>query len=181
MEVHMAQICRGINRGGAVTVIVSGFLLMGIVLFSGRPGSLAQDAKGGWLAPLAPEVQREAIERQLRGFDVTMAEVGYRYSELYFGAVEGNWDYALYTAEKIGVAIQNGLERRPKRRANAEAIFLKSVYPAVLEALKQKDAPLFKARFDAMRAACNACHVAEEVPFIRVGVPAHQQTPLVHR
>ena len=78
------------------------------------------------------------------------------------------------------MAIQNGLERRPKRRANAEAIFMKSVYPAVLDALKQKDPTLFKERFDSLRAACNACHAAEGVAFIRVGVPTIKQTPLVN-
>jgi hypothetical protein len=111
---------------------------------------------------------------------MAMFEVNYRYTEMYFGAVEGNWEYAFYTAEKIGVAIQNGLERRPMRRANAEAIFLKDVYPAVLDALKQQDPTLFKARFDSLRSACNACHTAEGVGFIRVGIPTIKQTPLVN-
>jgi hypothetical protein len=110
-----------------------------------------------------------------------MAEVSYRYTEMYFGAVAGNWEYALYTAKKIGVALQNRLERRPKRRASAEALFLKRVYPTMLEVLKQQDVTLFEGRFDVMRAACNACHIAEDVPFIRVGVPTLHQTPLVHR
>jgi hypothetical protein len=180
MEVLMVQRLRGIGHAGVVTVILSGFLLMGLVWFSGSPATIAQGAKGGWLAPLAPEAQLEALERQLRGFDMAMFEVNYRYTEMYFGAIEGNWEYALYTAEKIGVAIENGLERRPKRRANAETIFLKSVYPAVLEALKQKDPTLFKQRFDSLRSACNACHAAEEVAFVRVGIPTLKQTPLVN-
>jgi hypothetical protein len=169
------------GRFNVVTLILSGPFLMGLLWLSGTATLMAQVATGGWLAPLAPEAQREAIERQLRGFDVTMAEVGYRYTEMYFGAVEGNWDYALYTAEKIGVAIQHGLERRPKRRASAEGLFLNGVYPAMLEALKQQDPILFEGRFDAMQAACNACHIAEDAPFIRVGTPTHQLTPLMHR
>lgn len=31
---------------------------------------------------------------------MAMIEVGYHYTEMYFGATEGNWDYALYTGEK---------------------------------------------------------------------------------
>lgn len=177
----MVHLLRRFGRMGAVILALSGVFLMGLLWLSGTATLVAQGATGGWLAPLAPEAQREAIERQLRGFDVTMAEVGYRYTEMYFGAVAGNWDYASYMAEKLGVALQDGLERRPKRRASAEALFLKSVYPAMLEALKQQDRVLFEGRFDAMRAACNACHIAEDVPFIRVGVPTHQHTPLVHR
>lgn len=135
---------------------------------------------GGWLSALPTDKQIEAIDRQLRGFDTAMLEVGYRYTEMYFGAMEGNWDYALYTGEKIAWALENGFERRPNRRANGEAIFLKGAYPPVIDAIKKKDVALFKQRVDALRAACNACHAAEKVPFIRVGIPSIKQTPLVN-
>lgn len=136
--------------------------------------------KAGWLSQLPPDEQIAAIDRQLRGFDAAMFEVNYRYIETYFGAIEGNWDYALYTAEKIDWAIRNGFERRPKRKANAEGIFLNGPYPKLLEAIKKKDIALFKQRFDELRTACNTCHAAEKVPFIHVGVPSIKQTPLVN-
>jgi hypothetical protein len=135
---------------------------------------------GGWLGALPADKQIAAIDRQLRGFDMAMFEVNYRYTEMYFGAIEANWDYALYTGEKIAWALENGFERRPKRRANGEAIFLKGAYPSVIEAIKKKDIALFKQRFDALRAACNACHAAEAVPFVRVGIPTIKQTPIVN-
>lgn len=134
----------------------------------------------GWLRKLPPDQQIDAIDRQLRGFDMAMVEVGYRYTEMYFGAMEGNWEYALYTGEKMGWAIQNGFERRPRRRANAEEIFFKEAYPQVLDAIRKKDIALFKERVDALRHACNACHTAEKVPFIHVGIPTIKQTPLVN-
>jgi hypothetical protein len=133
----------------------------------------------GWLKALPPDKQIEAIDRQFRGFDMAMVEVGYRYTEMYFAGLEGNWDYALYTGEKMAWAIQNGFERRPKRRENAEQIFFRDAYPQVLDAMKKKDIALFKARVDALRHACNACHGAEGVPFIKVGMPAVRHTPLV--
>jgi hypothetical protein len=111
---------------------------------------------------------------------MAMFEVNYRYIEMYFGAIEGNWDYALYTGEKIAWALMNGYERRPKRRANAEEIFLKGAYPAVLDAIRKKDLLQFKKSFDEMRTTCNACHTAEKVPFIHVGIPSVKQTPLVN-
>jgi hypothetical protein len=61
---------------------------------------------------------------------------------MYFGAIEGNWDYALYTGEKIAWALENGFERCPKRRASGEAIFLKTAYPQVLEAWGWDAGPL---------------------------------------
>jgi hypothetical protein len=134
----------------------------------------------GWLRALPPDQQINAIDRQLRGFDMAMVEVGYRYTEMYFGAIEGNWDYALYTGEKMAWAIQNGFERRSRRRANAEEIFFKEAYPQVLDAIRKKDLALFKERFDVLRHTCNACHTAEKVPFIQVGIPTIKHTPLVN-
>lgn len=135
----------------------------------------------GWLKALPPDKQIEAIDRQLRGFDMAMIEVGYRYTEMYFGATEGNWDYALYTGEKLAWAMRNGFERRPKRRANGEEIFFKGAYPQVLEAIRKKDLRQFNERFEEMTIQCNACHVAEQVPFMVVGKPTRRLTPLVHR
>jgi hypothetical protein len=136
---------------------------------------------GGWLRALPPEKQMDAIDRQFRGFDLAMFEVNYRYIETYFAAIEGNWDYALYTAEKLAWAMENGFERRPKRRANGEAIFLKAAYPPVIDAIKKKDIALFKQRFDVLRASCNGCHVAEKVPFITIGIPSIKQTSIVNQ
>jgi hypothetical protein len=173
----------GLQVGCVGAVILGLFVpvVTGLPWLSQIPIGAAQGATDGWLAPLSAEAQREAIELQRRGFDVAMTEVSHRYTELYVGASEGNWDYALYMAEKLAVALQNGLERRPKRRMSAEGLFLQGVYPAMLEALRKQDRVLFEDRFDAMRAACNACHIAEDVPFIRVGVPTRQLTPLEHR
>ena len=41
------------------------------------------------------------IEKHLRGLDVAMTEIGYRYGELHVAARERNWDYAKYQTEKI--------------------------------------------------------------------------------
>ncbi|HEY7751083.1 MAG TPA: hypothetical protein VH917_02235, partial [Ignavibacteriaceae bacterium] len=62
------------------------------------------------------------IERHFRGFDMAMKEVGYRYNELYFAGVDENWGYAQYHLEKINTAIENGLEKRPKRAASAKGL-----------------------------------------------------------
>jgi hypothetical protein len=48
------------------------------------------------------------IERQFRGMDVAMKEVGYRYNELYFAGVDENWGYAKYHLEKIKTAMITG-------------------------------------------------------------------------
>jgi hypothetical protein len=135
---------------------------------------------GGWYKRLSPDARAAAIERQFGGFETAMAEVAYRYTEMYFGALDGNWDYAAHMAQTLGGAINIGLERRPQHRKNAEALFLKGPYPQVLEAIKAKDLERFKQRFETLRAACTACHAAEAHPFIKIGVPTARRNPVVN-
>jgi hypothetical protein len=84
----------------------------------------AEPAKGGWLVKLAPDARPEAIQRQLRGFETTMAEVSYRYGEMYFGGVEGNWDYAAHMAMTLERALRVGLERSRDSSTDAHSTLL---------------------------------------------------------
>jgi hypothetical protein len=139
----------------------------------------AADA-GGWYKRLGPDARVAAIERQFRGFETTMAEVSYRYTEMYFGALDGNWGYAGHMAATMADALNAGLERRPQHRKSADALFLKGPYPQVVEAIKAKDLAQFKQRVEALRAACTACHAAEAHPFIKIGVPTVRRNPVVN-
>ena len=138
----------------------------------------APPEKAGWLVKLAPDGRSEAIQRQLRGFETTMAEVAYRYGEMYWGGVDGNWGYALHMHEELGTALELGLERRPQYRQSAETFLLKSTLPQVGEAIKKKDTGLFKQRIEGLRAACTACHVAEKHAFIKIGLPTVRRNPV---
>src|SRR5437016_14462517 len=73
--------------------------------------------KPDWLVKLAPAARTEAIQRQLRGFETTMAEVAYRYTEMYWGGIDGNWEYAAHMQGEMGKALELGLERRPDRKS----------------------------------------------------------------
>src|SRR5438876_623550 len=136
--------------------------------------------KPDWLVKLTPAARTEAIQRQLRGFETTMAEVAYRYTEMYWGGVDGNWGYAEHMAHEMGNAITLGLERRPQYRKTADALFLKGPYAQVMDAIKAKDPDLFKQRIETMRAACTACHAAEAHPYIKIGVPTVRRNPVVN-
>ena len=135
---------------------------------------------GGWYKRLGSEARAAAVERQFRGFETTMAEVAYRYTEMYFGALDGNWDYAGHMGSTLATALTTGLERRPQFRKNADALFLKGPYAQVMEAITAKDLALFKQRIETMRAACTACHAAEAHPFIKIGVPTVRRNPVVN-
>jgi hypothetical protein len=177
------------SRNRSFLVITVAAVLVGLGAAAGWEAVRAQSHththppsmdKGGWLTRLGPDARVAAIERQLRGFETTMAEVAYRYTEMYFGGIDGNWGYAEHMAHELGDAITVGLERRPQYRKSAEAIFLKGPYPQIMDAIKAKDPALFKQRIEALRAACTACHAAEAHPFIKIGVPTVRRNPVVN-
>lgn len=133
------------------------------------PAAETAVGEGGWLAGTVDE-KFGTVAKQLRGFDMAMVETGYRYNELYWAAQDSNWGYAAYQAGKIRTAIENGLERRPKRAKSAET-FLTIVLPAVEEAIKQQNATLLRERMGPLRSTCNSCHKDEQVEFVHVGEP----------
>lgn len=133
-------------------------------------------AAGDWIKGTADENIRK-IEKQFRGFDMAMVETGYRYQELYWAGQDLNWEYAAYQTEKIRVAIENGLERRPKRAASAEH-FLNQVLPEMENSIAARDTAVFNSSFKLLTSNCNACHAREEVPFFRVVQPENRPSPI---
>jgi len=130
----------------------------------------------GWLKGDENE-KFETIANQLRGFDMAMVETGYRYQELYWAGKDENWEYALYQSEKIKVAIESGLERRPKRAGSAQN-FLDVALPDIQKAISSKDTLLFSRSFVALTSSCIACHAQENVPYMWVKTPEVRQSPI---
>ena len=133
------------------------------------PPTVSASDEAGWLAGTMDQ-KFETVAKQLRGFDMAMVETGYRYTELYWAAQDRNWGFADYQIKKIPTAVENGLERRPKRAKSAET-FLTIVVPAVEEAIAKRDAMLLQERLGTLRSTCNTCHEAEKVEFVHVGEP----------
>jgi hypothetical protein len=138
---------------------------------SGKPSGEA-----AWLLDGTNDERFARVAKHLRGFDVAMAETGYRYGELYWAGQDQNWDYAKYQAEKIRTAIRNGVERRPKRAQSAQ--MLDGALAGVENAITAKDSALFAKQFDALTGNCNACHHAERVPFVHIRPPTIRLSPV---
>ncbi len=149
-------------------------LLILISLFSCNQKQ--ETAQGDWIKGIEAE-QIKTIEKQFRGFDNAMVETGYRYQELYWAGQDQNWEYADYQLEKIKIAIENGLERRPKRAKSAEH-FLSYTLPEIKKSIESKDKMIFNKNFQTMTINCNSCHAMEKVPFFNVQIPTERQSPI---
>lgn len=151
-------------------------LILILGLFSCNQKTDKETAQGDWIKGTENE-KIKTIEKQFRGFDNAMVETGYRYQELYWAGQDQNWEYADYQLEKIKIAIENGLERRPKRAKSAEH-FLTYVLPEMKKSLEKKDTEIFNKNFQSMTINCNSCHTMEKVPFFNVQIPTERQSPI---
>ncbi|MCC5917710.1 MAG: hypothetical protein JJU02_10350 [Cryomorphaceae bacterium] len=136
----------------------------------------SQPEQGAWIKGSEREKIKK-IEKQFRGFDHAMVETGYRYQELYWAGQDENWEYADYQIEKIRVAIENGLERRPKRAKSAEH-FLSFALPEMQKSVSERDTAVFKRGFEMLTTQCNNCHAKEKMPFFSVKPPNKRQSPI---
>ena len=118
------------------------------------------------------------IQTQFRGFDLAMVEVGYRFNSFYFALKDKNYALANYQFDKIKKAIDNGTVRRPKRKNNSQIMFLDTQYKNMKKALDKKDSRLIWQEYNNTKVSCNACHVAENVPFIKVIDPQYRWQPI---
>ena len=147
-----------------------------ILLFCSCQNKQEQSTQGNWINGTEHE-KLEIIEKQFRGFDMAMVETGYRYQELYWAGQDENWEYADYQIKKIRKAIENGLERRPKRAKSAEN-FLTVTLPEMGEALEERDTVVFNKNFKILTNSCISCHAMEKVPHFTVKTPLYRQSPI---
>ena len=135
--------------------------------------------KSNWLMDTNSSDGRfQKIQKQLRGFDLAMVEVGYRFNSLYFAIKDNNFPLANYQLDKIKKAIDNGIERRPKRADDSKNMFLNTQYKSMKQALKSKDINLIWKEINTTKESCNNCHNAQKVPFIKVITPKYRWQPI---
>lgn len=130
----------------------------------------------GWLEGTTEE-KFDEVAHQLGGFSRTMVEVGYRYSELYWAAMDENWGYADHQIEHIIEAMEDGLKRRPMRSASAEE-FMKETLPYMESLIEKEDKEEFLKGFQMFTSACNACHSKEGESAIMIQAPLNRTSPV---
>lgn len=129
-----------------------------------QEGVKPEPAKLSWLK-VGDGEHLAQLERQIRGFDITMMEVGYRYDELVEAVKSRNFEYAKYQTEKISHVINLGIERRPKR-ANSAKPFLDAEIPKMLTAIAKENAEELDSAIQEFHKGCIRCHRSENVLFM---------------
>ncbi|HKY28604.1 MAG TPA: hypothetical protein VJM12_11760 [Pyrinomonadaceae bacterium] len=159
----------------AIILAIIACALAGVSWWESRraaPREAAPDSNGSpppdWLTG-STEQRFLKVERQLRGLDQAMAEIGYRYGELLRASRDRNWDYARYQTEKIDLSLKLALERRPKRAPSSQP-FLNEDLPAVLHAIRSQDGQQLDGALERLHNSCIACHRAENVLYFRDSV-----------
>ena len=154
------------------------FLIL-LLSFSGLLAQNNYSTTSNWLLETQTDAQKfKAIQKQFRGFDLAMVEVGYRFNSFYFAIKDKNYDLANYQWDKIKKAITNGTHRRPKRKTNSEVMFLNTQHKTMKTALSKKNDKLIWKEYSQIKQSCNACHAAERVPFIKVIDPEYRWQPI---
>lgn len=119
-----------------------------------------------WLTDADEETRYERLEYYLAGFSSAMRETGERYKHTEQAIYDENYELAYYHWDKIKGAIERGVMKRPDRGENAQAMFLDTAWETLAEALQAPEEHDVRAAFTEAKAACMACHGAEEVPFM---------------
>lgn len=146
-------------------LVVTAILVAGCTPASDKPSG---DLKpNDWLlAAEDEEARNRLIQQQFRGFDQPMWEVGERYARLHEALERQNTDLAVYHWEKIRTSIENGIAKRPARRANAEQFLLNDTWQEVDADLRSGEPARAWRGFKRAKAACAACHQAEDVAYM---------------
>ena len=99
-----------------------------------------------------------------------MGETQLRHIKLWYAGSSGDWDLVNYEVDRIG----ESLRRAATLYANIPVASVKSAEDPLIgmrDAVATKNTKGFMHSYTALTAACNACHVAGHVGFIRIQTP----------
>jgi len=155
---------------------MAAWLLLGLLACAVAACRHETRAKSGWVRGGSSQ-RWQTMEKHLRGLDVAMVTIGYRYQELYWAGMDSNWAYADYQLTKIRLSLENVLGRRPKRRVSAEDRFLPQP-DEMQRTVAARERLAFDEASAALTAGGDSCHVAEGVGTLLVESPSVRQSPI---
>jgi hypothetical protein len=138
---------------------------------------------------LALQTEIEQLRSQLPTQAHAMVDVEYHMTNLWFAAHERNWPLAAFYLNETRGRIAWALRLRPVRKlASGQDLDLKPFADALEGAgfapmrtdIEAKDLKALESSYRNTLEQCYSCHVAAEKPFLRLHVPEHSASDLMH-
>lgn len=152
-----------------VVIVIASFAISAFAGYASRgiAGAQSKLSPIDWLLSAPSDEERfRRLQQQLRGFDLTMWEVGKRFRRMHEALARENYDLALYHWGRIKATINNGLVRRPGKTSNAQAFLLASNFDDIHAKIDARTPQSAWEGFNRAKLACQACHQAESVAFV---------------
>ncbi len=135
------------------------FAVLAVSLMGASAPALADDQKPA-----------NAQERYLPRLNDMMVAAQLRHFKLWYAGVEQNWPLANYELAQIRTSIEDAKILYPDNDASNMST-LTPVADELDSAIKAKDSIEFSRGFTKLTAACNSCHEAAGVGFIKIREP----------
>jgi len=117
-----------------------------------------------------PPSSRSPSESAVGTLANIMLNVQQRHIKLWFAGKTQNWDLVKYEADKLQSDLK--LAAGFYRNLPVEDVLLAArPLDTLSEAATKKDAALFSKAFGELTRACNSCHAAGQVGFVRIRIP----------
>ena|SRR5690554_3246782 len=105
------------------------------------------------------------------GFGDFMGSIQTRHSKLWFAGANENWELAEFEMHEMEEIIEDIRAVYPDREETQSLPIIEPSLETVNNAIKQRDAEAFKKGYLTLTNACNTCHQATKVEFIKIKIP----------
>jgi len=137
-----------------------------------RSAVLAVSLKGA-SAPVLADDQNPAgaQERYLPRLNDMMVATQLRHFKLWYAGAVQNWPLANYELVQIRAGIEDVKNLHPNNNGSTMSTMMTPVTDELDSAIEAKDSVKFSHAFEELTSACNSCHEAAGVGFIKIREP----------
>ncbi len=170
------------NRHFAAMMLAGAFALSAsIVAVAQNPAPAPAPAEGAPATAPAPRPGLVILDFKPAMDDLMTMLVQPRHIKLYYAGQAKNWKLAGFQLDELRAALARIGRTIPNYRNIGVDTAVASIFAdklkAVDAAIKASDSAQFAATYGEMTAACNACHVGMEHPFLVIKVPDANSYP----
>ena len=142
--------------------------------------SQAPAVAGDWRVTGSSQKKIDNLVKIMPSASGSMLQMGERYRNVFWAALQENWLFAEYQAKKMQEQVNVLMVSNPELKPASEQ-FLQKGMNQLIPAIQSKNWTEFKNAFMQMRQACNECHEQNKLGFITLREkPAKGISPVLH-